>query len=115
MNQGSYNNAQILKPQTVDLMQTSQYAMFGQSPSGFTQIECGLGWALYEDQTIGHGGHTLGYLAEIMFQTESNSRYGIVLLLNRSVILVEDEYLAYTFFPTVINILFDEAVRLGSI
>ena len=114
MNQGSYNNAQILQPQTVDLMQTSQYAMFGHELGGFTFIGHGLGWPLFEDQTIGHGGATPGYLAQIAFQTVGNSKYGIVFLLNRGASLVEDDYLVNTFFPTVIHILFDEAARLAS-
>ena len=114
MNQGSYNNAQILQPQTVDLMQTSQYTMFGHELGGFTYIGHGLGWPLYKDQTIGHGGATPGYLAQIAFQTVGNSKYGIVFLLNRGASLVEDDYLVNMFFPTVIDILFDEAARLAS-
>jgi CubicO group peptidase (beta-lactamase class C family) len=92
MNQGRYHNTPILRPETVDMMQTSQFSMSGHDFGNFTFVGHGLGWPLYEDDIIGH------------------SQYGIVFLLNRGTSLVQDDYLVNTFFPTVINILFDEAL-----
>ena len=114
MNQGEYHNALILQPDTVDLMQTSQFSMFGHGFGGFSFAGYGLGWPLYQDQIIGHGGAVPGYLAETVFKTVGNSKFGIVLLLNRGDSLAEDDYIINTFLPAVINILFDEAAQLSS-
>ena len=114
MNQGRYRNIQILQPDTVNVMQTSQYSMFGHELGGFTFRGYGLGWPLYEDHIVGHGGATPGYLAQIAFQTVGNTKYGIVFLLNRGSSLVHDEYLLDTFFPAMVTLLFDEAVQRAS-
>ena len=88
--------------------------MSGHDFDGFTFVGHGLGWPLYEDNIIGHSGANVGYLAEMAFKTVGNGKYGIVFMLNRGASLVQDDYLVNTFFPTVINILFDEAARLAS-
>jgi CubicO group peptidase (beta-lactamase class C family) len=111
MNQGQYRNTQILQSNTVNLMQTSQYSMFGHELGGFTYMGHGLGWPLFEDHIIGHGGATPGYLAQIAFQTVGHTKYGIVFLLNRGSSLVHDEYLLDTFFPAMVTLLFDEAAQ----
>jgi CubicO group peptidase (beta-lactamase class C family) len=114
MNQGWYRNTPILQPDTVDLMQTSQFPMSGHELGGFTFIGYGLGWSLYEDHIIGHGGANVGYLAEIAFQTVGNTKCGIVFLLNRGSSLVHDDYLVNTFFPAMVTLLFDEAIQRAS-
>jgi len=114
MNQGSYKNAQILQPETVDLMQTSQYSMSGNDFGGFTFVGHGLGWPLYTDNTVAHSGAIVGYLANMAFKTTSNGEIGIVFMLNRGASLVEDDYLVNTFFPKMIEVLFDEATQLAS-
>jgi CubicO group peptidase (beta-lactamase class C family) len=112
MNQGNYNNTQILLPQTVIEMQTSQIPMFGTDLGGFSFVGYGLGWPLYSGDIIGHGGATPGYLAQISFKTVSNGKYGIVFMFNKGSSLVHDEYLLNTFFPSMVGTLFDEAARL---
>jgi CubicO group peptidase (beta-lactamase class C family) len=112
MNQGSYNSTQILQPQTVDLMQTTQLSLSGTELGGFFYIGWGLGWPLYTQQIIGHGGAIPGYLTQISFKTVSNGKYGIVFMLNKGSSLTVDTYLIDTFFPSIINLLFDEAARL---
>ena len=112
MNQGTYQNTVILEPETVDLMQTSQYSMSGHGFGGFIFRGYGLGWPLYKNQTIAHGGAIPGYLAEIAVQTIGDTKYGIVILTNRGSSLVEDDYLVNTFLPNVISILFEQAFRL---
>ena len=115
MNQGQYKNKIILQPDTVDLMQTSQFHMSGHDFGGaYNFIGYGLGWPLYKNQTIGHGGGTPGYLADIAFQTVDNSKYGIVLLTNRGSSLVEDDYLMNSFLPNMITLLFEQASKLAS-
>jgi len=49
------------------------------------------------------------------FKTVSNGKYGIVFMLNKGSSLVHDDYLLDTFFPSIIEILFDEAARLFSL
>jgi hypothetical protein len=115
MNQGGYNNTQILNPQTVGLMQTSQFSMFGYDLGGFNFIGYGLGWPLYTDNTIGHSGAIPGYLAQIAFKTVSNGKYGIVFMFNKGSSLAQDDYLTNTFLPAMINVLFDEASQLFSL
>ena len=114
MNQGSYNNKEILQPQTVALMQTSQFSMFGNGLGGLSYLGYGLGWPIYTDGIIAHGGAVPGYLAQIAFKTTSNGTYGILFSLNLGSSLVHDSYLLDTFFPDMIDILFDEAARLNS-
>ncbi|UCC19912.1 MAG: beta-lactamase family protein [Promethearchaeota archaeon] len=115
MNQGSYNNTQILLPQTVVDMQTAEFSLSGSDLGGFTFIGQGLGWPLYSGNIIGHGGAVPGYLAQISFKTVSNGKYGIVFMLNKGSSFVQDNYLLNTFFPSLIEILFDEAARLFSL
>jgi CubicO group peptidase (beta-lactamase class C family) len=112
MNQGSFDGSQILTPQTIDLMQTSQYSLSGGELGGFTYVGQGLGWSLFTENTIAHGGAIPGFLAQIAFRTVSNGKYGIVFMVNRGASLTEDNYLVNTFFPSMVSTLFDEAVRL---
>ena len=115
MNQGSYNNTQILKPQTVDLMQTSQFSMSGHDFGGFTFTGYGLGWPLYTENIIAHGGAIPGYISNMAFKTVSNGKYGIVVMFNKGSSLAQDDYLINTIFPSMIEILFHEAARLFSL
>ncbi|MHA2038776.1 MAG: serine hydrolase domain-containing protein [Promethearchaeota archaeon] len=115
MNHGIYNNSQILQPQTVDLMQTSQFSIFGTELGGYSYSGQGLGWGIFTDNTIGHGGAIPGYLTDIAFKTASNGKYGIVVMLNKGASLAQDDYLINTFFPSVIEILFNEAARLSNL
>ncbi|MHA2391649.1 MAG: serine hydrolase domain-containing protein [Promethearchaeota archaeon] len=112
MDQGTYDNYQILQPQTVDLMQTSQFSMFGHELGGYSYSGQGLGWGIYTDNIIGHGGAIPGYLTNIAFKTVSNGKYGIVVMLNKGSSLAYDEHLIYTIFPAIIETLFDEAARM---
>jgi CubicO group peptidase (beta-lactamase class C family) len=115
MNNGTYNNSQILLPQTVDLMHTSEIGLSGYELGGYTLSGQGLGWQIYTDNIIGHGGGIPGYLANMAFKTVSNGKYGIVVTLNKGSSLVQDSYLLFTIFPSIIEVLFDEAVRLFSL
>jgi CubicO group peptidase (beta-lactamase class C family) len=112
MNQGTYNNSQILQPQTVDLMQTSQLSLSGHDLGGYLFSGQALGWFNYLDDITGHGGAIPGYLTNIAFKTVSNGKYGIVVILNKGSSLTHDAYLIDTFFPSMINLLFNEAARL---
>ena len=114
MNEGRYNNKQLLLPQTVNLMQTAQLSMSGHELGGFRYVGYGLGWPLYADSKIGHGGATPGYLAQIAFKTVDNGKFGIVFMLNQGASLTTDDFLVNTFFPSMVNLLFDEAARLYS-
>ncbi len=115
MNQGSYNSTPILLPQTVDLMQTRHLYTWGTELCGFQRYGQGLGWPLFRGNIIGHSGAIHGFLAQIAFKTVNNGKYGIVFMVNRGVTLVEDDYLANTFFPSMIDLLLDEAARLFSL
>ena len=114
MNQGSYNNTQILNPQTVNLMQTAQFSMSGYDFGGFTFVGYGLGWPLYSDNIIGHSGGIPGYISHMSFKTVSNGKYGIIFMLNKGSSLVHDDYLINEFCPSIIDILYNEAAKLHS-
>jgi CubicO group peptidase (beta-lactamase class C family) len=114
MNGGSYNNKQILLPQTVDMMQTAQFSMFGNELGGFQYEGYGLGWPLFLENKIGHGGACPGYLAQISFKKVNNGKYGIVFMLNKGASLASDDFLVNSFFPSMVNLLFEEATRLYS-
>ena len=114
MNQGTNDNSQILQPQTVNLMQTSQISMYGNELGGFYYTGYGLGWPLFTNSLIGHGGALPGYLNQIAFKTVNNGTYGIVFSFNKGSSIVQDDYLLDTFFPSMVNLLFEEAARLYS-
>ena len=114
MNQGSYNNTQILLPQSVDLMQTAEISLSGYDLGGYTFVGQGLCWPLYTDNIIAHSGGVPGYIAHIAFKTVSNGRYGIVFMLNKGSSFVHDTQLLDIFIPSLIEVLFDEAARLFS-
>jgi CubicO group peptidase (beta-lactamase class C family) len=111
MNLGTYNNSQILQPQTVDLMQTSQISLYGHELGGYSFSGQGLGWGIYTENIIGHGGATAGYLANMAYKTVSNGKYGIVVMLNKGSSFVHDSDLINNIFPSIIETLFDEAAR----
>ena len=114
MNHGTYSNSQILQPQTVDLMQSSQFSLSGYDFGGaFSLTGQGLGWFLCTDNTIEHGGGIAGYLACIAFKTVSNGKYGILFTLNKGSSIVYDDSLLSNFLPSLINLLFEEAVKLA--
>ena len=102
MNEGSYKGSQILQPETVDLMQTSQ----------FTFVNQGLGWQLFPG-IIGHSGSVVGYRAFIGFKNVDNVKVGIVFMINQNELLGEDKYLVDTAFHAMANVLFDEAARVA--
>ncbi|MHA2473615.1 MAG: serine hydrolase domain-containing protein [Promethearchaeota archaeon] len=112
MNQGEYNNTHILQPQSINLMQTEQINLFGHGFGGYSFEGMGLGWPIYVDNFIAHGGACPGYLTQIAFKTVDNGTYGIIFSLNRGTSLVDDVYLANIFLPTMNEILFDEAFKL---
>lgn len=103
MNEGGYKGSHILQPETVYLMQTSQFTYFNQ----------GLGWQLFPG-IIGHGGSVVGYRAFIGFKIVDNGKVGIVFMINRNELLGEDKYLVDTVFHAMANVLFNEATRLAS-
>jgi len=115
MNQGIYNNTQILQPQTINLMQTEQINLFGNAFGGYSFDGWGLGWPIYLNNFIGHGGACPGYLTQIAFKTATNSTYGIIFSLNRGASLVEDDYLVNEFLPLMNKLLFEEAATLAAI
>ena len=86
--------------------------MYGQELGGYTYSGQDLGWQLYTDNIIGHGGAIPGYLANMAFKTVSNGKYGIVVMLNKGSSFVQDNNLVFTIFPSIIEIIFDEAARL---
>jgi CubicO group peptidase (beta-lactamase class C family) len=112
MNDGNFNNTQILQPQSVNLMQTTQISLSGHDFGGYSFAGWGLGWPIYLYNFIGHGGACPGYLTQIAFKTVSNGKYGIIFSINRGASLVEDDFLVNAFLPTMNEILFDEAARL---
>jgi CubicO group peptidase (beta-lactamase class C family) len=112
MNQGSYNHTQILQPQTIDLMQTSQFSMFGSTLGGYSYSGQGLGWGVFKDNIVSHSGAIAGYMANMAFKTVNNGKYGIMVMLNKGSSFVHDEELISTIFPSIIETLFNEAARI---
>jgi len=113
MNQGRYNNKQILLPQTVDLMQTVNYSNYGTDLGDLSYVGQGLGWYIFNDNIIGHSGAIYGFLSEIAIKTVNNIKYGIILNVNRGVTSVDDDFMLDTFFPSIVDLLFEEAARLS--
>jgi CubicO group peptidase (beta-lactamase class C family) len=115
MNQGSYKSSQVLQPQTVDLMQTSQFSLFGHMMGGFSLVGQGLSWAMCTENTFTHSGATVGYLSHTSFKIVNDGKYGIVFLLNKGSSLADDSDLVNKFFPSMVDTLYEEAARLYNI
>ncbi len=87
MNQGKFNDVQLLEPGTVKLMHELTVSLSEESPlPGF-----GLGWILLSDTPTelldmrgaqGHGGEKWGYAGSMWFVQESEGGYGVVALTN---------------------------------
>ncbi len=98
MNEGKFNDVQLLEPGTVELMHELTVSLSEESPlPGF-----GLGWILLGDTPTelldmrgaqGHGGEKWGYQSSMWFVQEAEGGYGVVVLTN----------LHQEFKPTVIG------------
>jgi CubicO group peptidase (beta-lactamase class C family) len=109
MNQGGFDDYQLLQPETVSLMHSSASQVSGD----FMQIGYGYGWGIYQkeprqmwDITFhprgyqGHGGRTWGYSSAMYMVEENQGAYGYILLMNHSMVESMD-------FPWVFSIQFN--------
>jgi len=72
-------------------------------------------WPIFSGNIIGHSGAIYGFLAQIAIKTVNNNKYGIILNVNRGVTLEDDDFMLDTFFPSMVDLLFEEATRLSSL
>ena len=115
MNHGRYNNKQILLPQTVDLMQTANFSNYGTDLGDLSYIGQGLGWYIFDDNIIGHSGAIYGFLSQIAIKTVNSDKYGIILTVNRGITSVDDDFMLDTFFPSIVDLLFEEVAGISSL
>ena len=82
MNGGTYNDARILKEETVELMHTLQYPN-----SDFHSIRFGLGWIIWPDENgetyEGHIGGVLGGHALMKIRVSDNNNTGVIFFFNQ--------------------------------
>jgi len=85
MNNGVYNNTQILKKETIEMMQTIQYEK--QQLPLRKNYDYGFGWQIWstfgKEVYIGHGGGMFGYNS--LMKTRSSDNTTIIYYLNRYV------------------------------
>ncbi|MFX0032904.1 MAG: serine hydrolase domain-containing protein [Promethearchaeota archaeon] len=112
MNQGKYNENQILSSQSVDLMHYNHIPLSGTSTEGFTINGYGLGWFLFSDNVKGHGGATPGFSTNIYFKETNEGSFGVILMFNRGSALVYDSELINNFLPQINALFFEEAENL---
>ncbi len=79
MNNGTYKNYQLLKPETIEQMFTLQY------PESYDNIyRYGLGWYFWNDSNGsrfgGHGGHFVGCQAELRMRLDD--KLGVIYFIN---------------------------------
>jgi len=87
INHGFYNQYQLLRPETIELMQTK--ASKGKSifnpKSELQDVGYGLGLIHYQNGWVGHGGSTVGY--QSLWQFNPQQGYGYVIFTNVNGIL----------------------------
>jgi CubicO group peptidase (beta-lactamase class C family) len=89
MNDGYYNNYQLLQPVTINLMQTktSQGKSILNPNTELTDSGYGLGLIHYQGGWMGHGGSTVGY--QSLWQFNPSKQCGFIILTNNNGILGE--------------------------
>ncbi len=112
MNQGRYNKTQLLSPESVTLMLSSQVIRTGTSTEGFTNKGYGLGWCIYESGYKGHGGATPGFSANMWIKLSSRGSFGGIVMFNRGSALIYDYNLINSFIPEINKLLLIEAGKL---
>jgi CubicO group peptidase (beta-lactamase class C family) len=87
MNNGTYNSFQLLKPETIQLMQTkaSQGKSILNRNTELTDSGYGLGLIHYQGGWMGHGGSTVGY--QSLWQFNPSKQCGFVIFTNVNGIL----------------------------
>ena len=113
MNQGKYNGTQLLSPDMIELMHSTQVSLIGTTTEGFELTGYGLGWFLYEGGFKGHGGATPGFSSNMFFNvTNGYGAYGVILMFNRGSALTYDEALINNFIPAINALFLGEAENL---
>ena len=113
MNQGEINGTQLLSPDTIELMHSTQVSLTRTTTEGFELTGYGLGWFLYEGGFKGHGGATPGFSSNMFFNaTNGYGAYGVILMFNRGSALTYDEVLINNFIPAINALFLKEAENL---
>lgn len=87
INQGFYNQYQLLRPETIELMQTktTKGKSIFNPKSELQDAGYGLGLIHYQNGWVGHGGSTVGY--QSLWQFNPQQGYGYVIFTNVNGIL----------------------------
>ncbi|MFW9942912.1 MAG: serine hydrolase domain-containing protein, partial [Candidatus Thorarchaeota archaeon] len=112
MNQGELNGTHLLNPESVELMHSIQVSLTGHSTEGFDYEGYGLGWNIFSDGIIGHGGATPGFSSNMVFKKTNEGNFGMIIMFNRGSALIWDEELVNNFIPTVNQLIFEHAEKM---
>jgi CubicO group peptidase (beta-lactamase class C family) len=95
MNQGNYQNYQLLNPETIRLM----HSKISNTSADFMQEGYGYGWGIFQDEPRqmwditfqprgfqGHGGRYFGYSSAMYMVEEEQRAYGYIMLANHSMV-----------------------------
>jgi len=105
MQNGTYNNVQLLAPESIQIMHTVQYP----NHTGYN-FKYGIGFQIWETQTgrhIGHSGGLFG-VATLMVYRETDHT-GIIMFLNKEIYTLRDQLA----FANIERLLFLKALRFG--
>ncbi|MFX0041726.1 MAG: serine hydrolase domain-containing protein [Candidatus Hodarchaeota archaeon] len=103
MNQGKYNEFQLLTPEKIELMHKKHVLIPGSEPAGY-----GLGWFVV-DGIQGHDGATPGFLSSMYMEETEQGAYGIIVMFNRGSSLILDIELLTEFYPAILQLLLKRA------
>jgi CubicO group peptidase (beta-lactamase class C family) len=124
LNQGRVGDAQLLAPETIDLMH---------KPKTFDSADVGMeaygyGWTRYQEQpwqywgsliqflgAEGHGGHDIGYRARMLMVKEGQGGFGVVWFTNHGTIFKPDSPWFFTTYLQIDTLLLEEAQRLWAV
>lgn len=122
MNNGTHGGYQLLQPETVALMKSTQVSLqLGEGDA--LQVKNGLGLSMLDDEpcrywnheinlrgAMGHGGSNPGMSSGMWFVEDANGTYGIITMTNHKQTYIPDNglYVISTIY-TIMQLLMDEA------
>jgi CubicO group peptidase (beta-lactamase class C family) len=121
MNQGSFENYQLLHPENINLM----HSKTSKTSDDFMQVGYGYGWGIFQEESRqmwditfqprgfqGHGGRYFGYSSAIYMVEEEQGAYGYVLLANHSMVESFDEPWVFAIQHNIQDLILQEAYKI---
>ncbi|MFC2159596.1 serine hydrolase domain-containing protein [Actinomycetota bacterium] len=121
MNEGSFEDHQLLKPETINLM----HSKISNTSNDFLQVGYGYGWGIFQDEPRqmwditfqprgiqGHGGRYFGYSSAMYMAEEEQGAYGYIMLANHSMVESFDGPWVFAIQNNIQDLILQEAYEM---